>query len=75
MTKKEMQQKVELLCEGQTVRFGKYQIKAHEVKGDEIQCKMCTAHDICNIQFVECCTKCDGKTYTGHYFEIVGYEM
>lgn len=72
MTNKEMQKTVKLLCEGQTVRFGRYLIKAHEVKEGEGPCAICDLHKICTITSVELCMKCDGKTYTGHYFEIVG---
>lgn len=72
MTNKEMKQAVDLLCEGQTVRFGGYLIKAHEVKEEQRPCQMCDLHRICTIKSVEMCMKCDGKTYTGHYFEIVG---
>lgn len=72
MTNKEMQKTVELLCEGQTVQFGRYLIKAHEVKEGERPCQMCDLHKICTIKSVEMCMKCDGKTYTGHYFKIVG---
>ena len=72
MTNKEMKKIVDLLCEGETVRFGRYLIKAHECKEGDRPCQMCDCHKICTIKSVELCMKCDGKTYTGHYFKIVG---
>ena len=72
MTNKEMQKTVKLICEGKTVKVGRYLMRAHEVKEGERPCQMCDLHKICTIKSVELCMKCDEKTGTEHYLEIVG---
>ena len=72
MTNKEMQNTVKLLCDRQTVKVGRYLMRAHEVKEDENPCAKCYVYPICTCILAELCMKCDEKTGTEHYLEIVG---
>lgn len=54
------------LCEGGTIDFGGYALKAKDVGQEENPCYLCEMDCVCDMQLTDLCAECDGLTRTKH---------
>ena len=54
------------LCQGDTINFGGYALKAKDVGHEENPCFLCEMDCVCDMQLTDLCAECDSITRTKH---------